>query len=151
MNKSPCSTRAAEWRRCGELRSYAAAGNCAVAQLRRCGELRSYAAAGNCAVAAAGNCAHCYIGMVCCLLLVRADYIGRIPGRCPEGMGNCSSCFSGPVAEFVIIIESCAREWHRRQRRPCPLGLRPVLNFVGTESRDSSDSMSCHGPEGSLP
>ena len=31
--------------------------------------------------AAAGNCAHCYIGKICCLLLVQADYIG--PGSAP--------------------------------------------------------------------
>ena len=31
--------------------------------------------------AAAGNRAHRYIGKVCCLLLVRADYIGRSPSR----------------------------------------------------------------------
>ena len=27
------------------------------------------------------------------LLLVRADYICRAPGRGPEGKGNCSSCY----------------------------------------------------------
>ena len=45
--------------------------------------------------AAAGNCAHRYLGKVtvCCLLLVQADYIGRAPGRVPEGTGNCSSCY----------------------------------------------------------
>ena len=45
--------------------------------------------------AAAGNRAHRYIGKFCCLLLVRADYIGRAPGggRGPEGTGNCSSCY----------------------------------------------------------
>ena len=53
--------------------------------------------------AAAGNYAHCYIGKICCLLLVRAEYIGRAPGRGPEGTGNCSSCygvrtnFAGPA------------------------------------------------------
>ena len=30
--------------------------------------------------ASAGNCSHCYIGKVCCLLLVQADYIGSAPG-----------------------------------------------------------------------
>ena len=43
--------------------------------------------------AAAGNRSHRYIGKVCCLLLVRAEYIGRAPGRGPEGTGNCSSCY----------------------------------------------------------
>ena len=40
-----------------------------------------------------GNCAHHYIGKICFLLLVRADYIGRARARGPEGMGNCSSCY----------------------------------------------------------
>ena len=44
--------------------------------------------------AAAGNRSHRYIGKVCCLLLVRAEYIGRAPGRGPEGTGNCSSCYA---------------------------------------------------------
>ena len=47
--------------------------------------------------AAAGNFAHRYIGKVCCLLLVRAEYIGRTPGRCPEGTVNCSSCYGFPL------------------------------------------------------
>ena len=42
---------------------------------------------------AAENSAHRYIGKVCCLLLVRADYIGRAPGRGPECTGICSSCY----------------------------------------------------------
>ena len=40
--------------------------------------------------------AHCYIGKVCCLLLVRADYIEprpHAPRRCPEDAGNSSSCY----------------------------------------------------------
>ena len=49
--------------------------------------------------AAAGNRAHRYIGKifffgkVCCLSLVRADYIWRAPWRGPEDTGNCSSCY----------------------------------------------------------
>ena len=45
--------------------------------------------------AAAGNCSHSYIGKVCSLFLVRAEYIGRAPGRGPawEGTGYCSSCY----------------------------------------------------------
>ena len=44
--------------------------------------------------AAAGNCSHRYIGKVCCLLLVRADCIGRAPGRGLEDTGKCSSCYA---------------------------------------------------------
>ena len=46
-------------------------------------------------VSAAGNRCHLYIGKVCCLLLVRADYISA-PGRAPEGTGNCPSCYGVP-------------------------------------------------------
>ena len=42
-------------------------------------------------VSAAGNRCHLYIGKVCCLLLVRADYISA-PGRGPEG----SQCYGVP-------------------------------------------------------
>ena len=59
--------------------------------------------------AAAGNHAHCCIGKVCCLLLVRANYIGRAPGRGPEGMGNCSSCYgsepeAGTAEGFLLGV-----------------------------------------------
>ena len=52
--------------------------------------------------AAAGNHAHRYIGKVCCLLLMRAEYIGRAPGRGPEGTvtGNCSSCYAIAVSTW---------------------------------------------------
>ena len=37
---------------------------------------------------AAGNCAHRYIGKVCCLLLVQADYIRPRPRARPRGHGE---------------------------------------------------------------
>ena len=51
--------------------------------------------------AAEGNHAHCYIRKVCSLLLVRAEYIGRAPGRGPEGMGNCPSCTAASAAALL--------------------------------------------------
>ena len=51
-------------------------------------------------VTQSGNHRHHYIGKVCCSLLVRADYIGRAPWRCPEGTENCSSCYVLPQADW---------------------------------------------------
>ena len=60
-------------------------------------------------VAAARDCAHRYIGKVCCLLLVQADYIGHFPGRGAEGTGNCSSCYATVFAKpcETPICETC--------------------------------------------
>ena len=59
------------------------------------------------------NCAHRYLGEVCCLLLVRADFIGRAPGRGPESTGHCSSCYrDGPAKTNIwstIGVEAEAR------------------------------------------
>ena len=48
--------------------------------------------------AAAGNSAHAYIGKACCLLLLRADYIGPCPGRGPE------LCGKGRPNLIVVIV-----------------------------------------------
>ena len=61
--------------------------------------------------AAAGNHGHCYNGKVCCLLLVRADYIRP---RGPEGTGNCSSCYGQLVSTTVRTGGAglcCASTW----------------------------------------
>ena len=57
--------------------------------------------------AAAGNHAHCYIGKVCCLLLVRAEDIRPRPGRGPEGTGHCSSCYGG-LQTRVQVNSQCS-------------------------------------------
>ena len=75
--------------------------------------------------AAAGNCAHRYIGKVCCLLLVRADYIGRAPGRGPEGMGK----FRG-IAQGVITVTHTQPEAGRLTSTPsCHAGRRRRLRL----------------------
>ena len=62
--------------------------------------------------------AHRYIGKVCCLLLVRAEYIGRAPGRGPEGTGNSSSCYA---AQMIASPEAQAG---------APLSLRRLGSLV---------------------
>ena len=56
--------------------------------------------------AAAGNRSHRYIGKVCCLLLVRAEYMGRAPGRGPEGTGNCTLRVT---ARFKLFVSGRAK------------------------------------------
>ena len=91
--------------------------------------------------AAAGNHAHCYIGKVCCLLLVRADYIRPRPrarrrGHGENNRGNCSSCFGynkGIYANFTT---------YRPRRRL--LTSRPGPHFQKERRR----SFRSEGPKG---
>ena len=39
------------------------------------------------------------------LLLVLADYICRAPWRCPEGMGNCSSCNAKSTCWPLLLMD----------------------------------------------
>ena len=93
--------------------------------------------------AAAGNCAHSNIGKVCSLLLVRADYIGRAPGRGPEGTGNCSSCYgNGSDHDHDASLRAGEGRGGQQQQNilcECPLTSRP---------RDRSCDAKCRCPRG---
>ena len=81
--------------------------------------------------AAAGNRSHRYIGKVCSLLLVRADYIGRAPGRGPEGTGNCSSCYCGRVRTRVSRMTARSKLRGQKKEAASSFGpFAPVKSFL---------------------
>ena len=108
--------------------------------------------------AAAGNRSHRYIGKVCCLLLVRAEYMGRAPGRGPEGTGNCTLrvtarfklCVSGRAKAGWPGQLGCSRRSHGPMR--CwvwpPRARRAVANFLFPGL--SGNILSSFGPNGRL-
>ena len=58
--------------------------------------------------AAAGNRAHCYIGKVCSLLLVRADYIRPRPRARPRG--EWSSCYAESIMRRYYYVTVTTRK-----------------------------------------
>ena len=65
---------------------------------------------------------------VCCLSLVRAEFIGRAPGRGPEGTRNCSSCYDHRLVPGVpgrcrhIHFKTLSRRSHQITSLPNGLG-----------------------------
>ena len=60
--------------------------------------------------AAAGNHAHCYIGKVCCLLLVRADYQAAPPGAAQKARGIAQALTRHrPISRLKLKVESRTR------------------------------------------
>ena len=60
---------------------------------------------GNLCGAAAGNSSHRYIGKVCSLLLVRADYIRPRPRARPRGHGEWLKLLRKPTKALMKIDE----------------------------------------------